>query len=98
MIFIGTPDLFVRISNKNFQRLTGRKGFYFDNNGRFETDNEILCKILKQHFEVEEEVSENKEIQAEVKETFKCKKCDFETDNKGLLMAHYKEKHPKEGK
>lgn len=29
------------------------------------------------------------------KETLKCKKCDFETDNKGLLMAHYREMHPK---
>jgi len=44
---------------------------------------------------------EEKEIKAdiidEIKEVkiYKCKNCDFETDNKGLLLAHYRE-HKKE--
>lgn len=27
--------------------------------------------------------------------SYKCKKCDFETDNGGKLAAHYKKEHPK---
>lgn len=83
MIFKGEPKHYVRISNKMFQRLTGTKGFYFNENGRFETENETLCKILKQHFEVEEP------------KKYHCKHCDYETENKGELLAHYRE-HKKE--
>ena len=28
---------------------------------------------------------------------FRCKKCGFETDNRGALLAHYRKAHPKEG-
>ena len=38
---------------------------------------------------------ETKEEETNIK-TYKCKKCDFETDNKGLLMAHHREEHKKE--
>lgn len=86
MIFKGEPNLFVRISNKMFQRATGKKGFYFDENGRYETDNELMIKILKQHFPVEEE---------EIKK-YHCKKCDYETENKGELLAHYRQSHKEE--
>lgn len=41
-----------------------------------------------------ESIGEETAPASEVK-THKCKKCDFETDNRGKLMAHYKEAHPK---
>lgn len=86
MIFKGEPNHYVRFSNKAVIRMTGKKGFYFDESGRYETMNELLCKVLKQHFEVEEEE----------KKTKHCKKCDFTCDNQGELLAHYREMHPKE--
>jgi hypothetical protein len=99
MKFKGEPNLYVRIANKSVKRLTGKKGFYFDNNGIYETDNEILCRVLPQHFEVLEETAPKKEKEEKTAEKkYKCKQCDFETANKGELMAHYKENHPKEEK
>jgi hypothetical protein len=56
MIFKGQPNLFVRISNKYIQRVTGKKGFYFDENGRYETENPLLIKLLSQHYEEENNV------------------------------------------
>lgn len=109
MIFIGPPNQYVRFSSKLIIRLTGKKGFYFDENGKHETDNDLLCRVLKQHFEVEE-IKEIKEIEEakEVNEvnsvtddkpieekTFKCKKCSYETENRGELLAHYRN-HKKE--
>lgn len=87
MIFIGEPNLYVKISNKTVYRLTGKKGFQFDANGKFETDNEVLIKVLKQHFDTKE---------GETIKVFKCKKCGLVVDNKGALMAHYRSEHPKE--
>ena len=80
----------------------------FDENCELETeDKEVIRQLLNiyRHEEVKEESAEEveaKEVE-EVKEDetdsektmFHCKKCDFETDNKGLLMAHYREIHPK---
>ncbi len=83
MKFKGQPNLYVKLSNKYVQRATALKGFYFDSNGEFETANETLIKVLSQNFEIAEE------------ETFKCKKCDYETSNKGELLAHYRD-HKKE--
>jgi hypothetical protein len=88
MKFKAPPNLqYVKISNKYVQRVTGIKGFYFDDKGEFETDNEVLIKVLSQNFEVVEE----KEVK-----TFKCKKCKYETGNKGDLLAHYRSEHKKE--
>jgi hypothetical protein len=89
MKFKGEPNLFVRINIKFHQRLCGRKGFSFDANGEFETENLNLINLLKRSFE---EVKE----EAEKAKTFKCKKCDFETENSGQLMAHYRKEHKKE--
>lgn len=90
MKFKAEPNLFVRISNKYVQRATGKKGFYFDNKGIYETENEILIKVLSQNFEIV--TGEEPKI-----EKVKCKKCNYETDNKGELMQHYRHIHPKEG-
>jgi hypothetical protein len=92
MKFKGTPNLYVRFANKRIHRITGRRGFYFDENGIYETDNEVLINLLSKHFEIvkEEAVEENKT------ELYQCKKCDFETENKGELLAHYRKEHKKE--
>lgn len=98
MKFKGQPDLYVRISNKYVQRAYGHKGFFFDKNGEFETDNVVLIKLMKQCFEEvkEEPIPETKEEITAVK-VFKCKKCNFETtESMGALLAHYRmAKHPK---
>lgn len=92
MKFIAEPNLYVKLNNKGAQRTTGLKGFCFDEKGEYTTENEILIGILKQNFKVKEEY-ENKQVETV---SFKCKKCDFETDNKGELLAHYRKDHPKE--
>lgn len=93
MIFLGQPNQYVRISNKQLLR-AGMHGFYFDENGKYTTEIKVLCNVLKQHFKTEENsVTDDKPAE----EIYKCKYCDFETGNKGLLMAHYRA-HKKEGK
>ena len=43
----------------------------------------------------EQEITSEQESKSPVK--YKCKKCgEFEADNWGDLMAHYRDKHPKE--
>jgi len=65
LIFKGTANLYVRIANKYVQRATGLKGFYFNATGEYETDNETLCKVLKQSFAVKEEnnVTDDKPVE-----------------------------------
>lgn len=82
MIFTAEPNLFVKIQTPLFQRVTGKKGFSFDKNGKFETDNQFLIKILSQTFKTDN--------------LKKCKKCDFSCDNQGVLLKHYRENHKKE--
>ena len=55
MKFYGTPKLYVKISNKNLIRLTGLKGFTFDNDGVYETDNQTLINTLKMQFKYEDD-------------------------------------------
>jgi len=91
MKFKAQPGLYVKISNKYLQRATGKKGFYFDSEGIYETDNEVLINALGQSFEV---------VATEPKEPEKlyfCKQCDFATGNRGSLLQHYQKIHPKEG-
>lgn len=52
MKFTAEPNLFVRFSNKFVQRMTGKKGIHFDENGQYETENEFEIKILEQHFTI----------------------------------------------
>jgi len=69
MIFKSEPEMYVKVSNKYIQRLTGLKGFYFDKDGLFETDKEILIKALTDKFEeVEPKKEEPKEVIKVIKE------------------------------
>ena len=56
--------------------------FRFDENGKYSTDNPRLIARIERKFKA-------------VQDQHACKKCDFTTDNKGLLMSHYRE-HKKE--
>lgn len=59
MIFKSEPNMYVKVSNKLIQRVTGLKGFYFDKDGLFETEKEILIKALTGKFEeVEPKIGE----------------------------------------
>lgn len=114
MIFKSDPKRFVNIATKRYKKMLGMNGFYFGEDGLYETKNEMLIKLLTPIFEVVNEVTEaptidlipvviverTEEIEP-VKTTMKkCKKCDFECENQGDLMAHYKKEHQKnkEGK
>lgn len=66
MIFKSEPNLYVKVNNKYIQRLTGLKGFYFDKDGLFETDKEILIKALDGKFEKVEPKIEIKEEPIEI--------------------------------
>lgn len=81
MIFYGEPNMLVRISKQSPRNL---RHFRFDNEGKYETDNPRLIRLLKRRFEYDEE-----------KPLKQCKKCDFTCDNQGELLQHYKNVHPK---
>lgn len=66
MIFKSEPEMYVKINNKYIQRLTGLKGFYFDKDGLYETDKEILIKALEGKFEKVEPKIEIKEEPIEI--------------------------------
>ena len=87
MKFYGTPNMLIRIKN-----LKPYKFIRFDANGEYDTENPRLVARLKKRFECEEPIEEKK---ADV--VYNCRKCDFTTDNRGYLLAHYRESHPKEG-
>ena len=93
MIFKAEPNLFVRLSPPLQRRIRGMKGFYFDENGRYETENPILIKVLSQQFEIDEE--ENKGDSTET--IRRCKKCDFTCARQGEMLKHYREKTSQEG-
>jgi hypothetical protein len=80
---------------------TGRFLFKFDYKGEYVTLDPILANRMKAHFRHEEielvEVKEQEPVpEKEPEKVYECKKCDFKTENKGELLAHYRE-HKKEG-
>lgn len=101
--FIGTPNHLVVLNPPigNIKRVR------FDNNGEFSTENERMIARFHHKFDskpsddtaeeqaVEEIDDGSAEVAGEIKQ-FSCKKCEFVTDNKGSLMAHYRADHPKE--
>jgi hypothetical protein len=83
MKIIGEPNLIVNITKRNNRKKLPKK-IQFDSEGIYLTDDERLIKVLSQRFKVE-------------KQEFKCKKCDFVSDNMGDLLVHYRQAHPKGG-
>lgn len=80
MKFYGEPNTLVKTrKRKQFStEVTMKPLFRFDENGEYETTDERLIQKLKKKFKYEEE------------KTYKCKKCEYETTNKGELLAHYR--------
>lgn len=91
MKFYGNPNetIIERKYNQFTKKQLNKKLFVFDNNGEFQTEDIKLIEKLKQHFKYENNAIESDKI-------FKCKKCDFTTNNQGELLAHYRQ-HKKEG-
>ncbi len=89
MKFFSDPNhvIIERTKNNVTGIISNRVKCKFDDNGELETQDIKLIEKLKQHFKFESTESTIK----------KCKKCNFETDNNGSLMAHYRE-HKKEDK
>ncbi len=56
--------------------------FRFNGNGEFETEDSELIEWIRK----------NKNF-LKPDPKYKCKKCDYETDNMGELLAHYKHEH-----
>jgi hypothetical protein len=63
----------------------------FDENGEFESDDPEVIRQLRNIYRHDETV----EQQDDKPKTMKCKKCSFETENKGELLAHYRKDHKK---
>ena len=74
----------------------------FDEKGYAEVDEKRLSQTtltkLKPYITEDKVVKATekvKEVKKEAVKLFKCKKCDFVTENKGLLLKHYRDAHPK---
>ena len=93
--FFGEPNMLVKEKKRTYFENTFqfKPIFRFDKNGEYITDNEKLIEKLKTRFR--HVPLENDDVNDKDNKIMKCKKCDFETENKGLLMAHYRE-HKKE--
>lgn len=95
--FFGQPNMLIKERKKKFfnGETLYKPVFRFDKNGEYITDDERLINKLKSRFtytEMENNVTDDNPSE----KIYQCKKCDFTTDNMGLLMAHYRE-HKKEG-
>ncbi len=84
MKFYGEPNLSVFSSKRKGNKMIKKLLFKFNENGEYETDDIKLIEKLKLHFKYEDTI-------------YRCKKCDYQTTNKGDLMAHYRKEHPKGG-
>lgn len=77
--FIGIPNQLVRF----VPHVKNIRHLRFSPEGTITTENpKIIARMSRKFEQVKEELHA-------------CKKCDFTTDNKGLLMSHYRE-HKKE--
>jgi hypothetical protein len=106
MKFYGEPNSLVKINSKTIRRSAKIKGFRFDKNGEYETDNEFMIRAMKRKFKYEEvlwgmdnevpfiKIENNADTGEEIKLKH-CKKCDFTCENMGDLLAHYRTAHPK---
>lgn len=94
MKFFGTPNMLVKIRQRvplsaHFKL---KPAFRFDENGEYEIDDPKLIEKLKKKFRYEETQTE----QAPTEKTYCCRKCSFTTENRGVLLRHYQQEHPKE--
>ena len=101
--FFGLPNQLVKSRRRKlFENVIQFKPlFRFDNNGEYICEDETLIEKIKLRFDYEVLEEENSALNeqidtlesiAEEVETkaLRCKHCEFETDNKGLLMSHYR--------
>lgn len=67
--------------------------FTFDNNGEFETEDPKLIEWIRKNKPFLNPIDEPEKPQEaeQEKKMMKCKKCNYETENKGELLAHYRE-------
>ena len=97
MIFKGPPNTKFNVHKPQY----GEPGaIRFRADGLFETHNRHLARRMARKFEiVPEEPQEQKPVEpvlAVTPASIPCKKCGETFENKGLLMAHYRQIHPKE--
>lgn len=103
MRFYGPPGMLVRINRKNL-RPNSIKMFRFNADGIYETDNPRLINILKRKFKYDEEENQaavavtGTETDNGSSKQYKCKKCDYVTDNMGDLLVHYRYTHKSKSK
>jgi hypothetical protein len=101
--FKGEPNMLVNLKPP----IGTTKHVRFDGSGEFTTENERMIQRFHHRFdsvpadgkELTEEMTDDLEFQQHQQEETKhyaCKKCDYVTENKGELMAHYRQNHPKE--
>ena len=81
------PNLHI-IDYKKLKRM-----LVFDDNGEFETEDPKLIEWIRKNKPflkpIDEPVKEQEAKQE--KKIMKCKYCNYETENKGELLAHYRE-------
>ena len=66
--------------------------FAFDDNGEFETDDPKLIEWIRKNKPFLKPIEEPvKPQEAKQEKKYKCKYCNYETENKGELLAHYRE-------
>lgn len=102
--FKGTPNMLV-VLNPPIGTI---KHVRFDVNGEFNTENERMIQRFHHKFDSiptnkppSEELTDDVEYQDHGQSSakqYKCDKCDFTSENKGVLLAHKKSEHPKEEK
>ena len=97
MKFYGEPNLLVkeRVRKPFATAVTFKPLFRFNEKGEYETEDSKLIEKLKPKFKHEELIPEDTEEIAEAvpednSGMYSCKQCDYKTDNKGTLLAHYR--------
>lgn len=84
--FTGNPNELVRL----VPQLRNTRHVRFNAEGKITTDNPKLIARLSRKFRAEEETVDSAK-------SYRCDKCEFTDANKGVLLAHKKTEHPKEG-
>lgn len=101
--FLGTPNMLVRL----VPPIGNIKHIRFDPKGEFTTENERMIQRFHHKFDSlpaigkkpTEEMTDDLELQLtpEPVKQYHCNQCEFASENKGFLLAHKKQEHPKEG-